>query len=77
MLSYMDFLMRQEYYKDLLREAEHERLIRAAGLWHSGNWRLHRKVADWIGAQMVRWGWKLQRYGTTPSPCRPQVAGCQ
>jgi hypothetical protein len=76
MLSYMDFLVRQEQYKDLLWEAEQERLIRAAGLRPSVNWRLHRKVAEWIGAQMVRWGCKLQRYGTTAPPC-PQVAGCQ
>lgn len=76
MLSDTDFLVRQEQYKDLLREAEHERLIRAAGLQQPGNWRLHRKVANRIGAQMVSWGCKLQHYGTTPPPC-PQVAGCQ
>ena len=76
MLSYIDLLVRQEQYKDLLREAEQERLIRDAGLRHSDNWRLHRKVAEWIGAQMVRWGCKLQRYSATPPPC-PQVAGCQ
>ena len=50
MLSYTDFLVRQEHYKDLLREAEHERLIRAAGLRQPGNWKLYRKVADWVGA---------------------------
>jgi hypothetical protein len=77
MLSYTDLLARQEHYKDLLQAAEHERLIRATGLRQPGNQRLHRKVAGWIGAQMVSWGWKLQHYGT-PSPlCRPQVAGCQ
>ena len=77
MLSYRDLLFRQEQYKDLLREAEQERLIRAAGLRSPVNWRLHRKVAEWIGAQMVRWGCKLQRYGTTPPTYCPQVAGCQ
>ena len=77
MLSYTDFLAYQEHYKELLREVEHERLIRAAGLRHSGNWRLHRKVADWIGEQMVSLGCKLQRYGTAPPSCGPQVAGCQ
>ena len=72
--NYLDFLVCQEQYKDLLREAECERLIRAAGLRQPGNRRLHRKVAGWIGTQMVRWGWKLQRYGTTPPPCCPQAA---
>ncbi|TEU13715.1 MAG: hypothetical protein E3J21_17900 [Anaerolineales bacterium] len=77
MVSYTDFLVGQEHYKELLREAERERLIRAAELRQLGNWRLHQKVADWIGAQMVSWGRKLQRYGTAPSPNCPQVARCQ
>ncbi|MFB0535404.1 MAG: hypothetical protein ACETWR_10515, partial [Anaerolineae bacterium] len=65
MLSYTDFLVRQEQYKDLLREAERERLIRAAGLRRPGNWSLHQKIAGWLGTQMAGWGCKLQRYGTT------------
>ena len=76
MLSDTDLLARQEHYKELLREAEHERLIRAAELRQLGNWRLHQKVADWIGEQMVSWGHKLQDYGTAPSACR-QVAACK
>jgi len=75
MLSYQDFLTRQEHYKDLLQEAEHERLIQAAGLRQPGNWKLHRKVAGWIGTQMVRWGWKLQSYGTNATT--PLSAKCQ
>jgi hypothetical protein len=77
MLRYTDFLAYQEHYKGLLREVERERLIRDGGLRQPGNWKLRRKVADWIGAQMVRWGWKLQRYDTAPPSCGPQVAGCQ
>ena len=69
MLSYRDLLFRQEQYKDLLREADQERLLRVAGLRHSGNWKLHRKVADWVGAQMVSWGYKLWSYGATSSAC--------
>lgn len=74
MLSYTDFLVRQEQYKDLLWEAEHERLIQAAKHRQPGNQRLHRKVVGWIGIQMVRWGWKLQHYSTTPSIRYPQAA---
>lgn len=70
MLGHKDLLVQREHYKDLLQEAEYERLIRAAGLRQPGNWRLHRKVAGWIGAQMVRWGWKLQSYGNNAAtPC--------
>jgi hypothetical protein len=75
MLSYNDFLVRREHYKNLLWEAEQERLIRAAGLRQPGNRRLHRTVVGWIGTRMVRWGHKLQHYGTTPPPlCCPQAA---
>ena len=74
MLSYKDFLVQQEHYKDLLQEAEYERLIRDAGLQQPGNRRLHRKVVNWIGIQMVKWGGKLQSYGTRPLPSCLQVA---
>ena len=76
MVSYTDFQVRQQYYKELLQEAEQERLIRASGLGQPGNWRLPRKVADWIGDQMVSWGHKLQSYDTAPSACG-QVAACE
>jgi hypothetical protein len=77
MLSYKDFLIRQEQYKDLLREAERERLIRAAGFRQLGNRSLHRKIAGWLGTQMAKWGCKLQSYGPTPSAYCPQAAECQ
>lgn len=67
-----DFRVAQERYKDLLREAERERLIRAAGLRQPRNWGLHRKLLSWIGDRMVGWGWKLQRYGVALPPCCPQ-----
>lgn len=75
MLSHRDLLVQQEHYKDLLQEAEYERLIRAAGLQQPGNRRLHRKVVNWIGIQMVKWGGKLQSYGAKPLPSCLQVAG--
>jgi hypothetical protein len=71
MMNYADFLVRQEHDKELLQEAERERLIRAAGLQQPGNWKLYRRVVDWIGAQMISWGYKLQRYGAEPSACAP------
>jgi hypothetical protein len=58
-------------HKDLPQETEQERLIRDAKHQQSSNWRLYRRVANWIGIQMVRWGRKLQRYGTVPSLCYP------
>jgi hypothetical protein len=57
--SEVDFLVRQERYKDLLREAAHERLIRAAKPRPSGNRGPRRELAGWLGARMVGWGCAL------------------
>lgn len=77
MLSYTDFLVRQEQYKDLLREAERDRLFRSAGFRRLGSRRLWWRIADLLGVRIVRWGRKLQRYGTTPPSYCSQVAECQ
>jgi hypothetical protein len=56
-----EFEVRREQYKDLLREADRERLIRLVRSHHRANvWELYLKVADWIGTKMVKWGSKLQ-----------------
>ena len=52
-VSQVDVLVRQEQYKDLLREAEHERLIRAARPRPTSSGRLYRKAANWLGTKMV------------------------
>jgi hypothetical protein len=51
--SEIDVLFRQEQYKDLLREATHERLIRAARPRPTGSGRLYRKAANWLGTKRV------------------------
>lgn len=66
-----DFLVRQEQYQDLLREAEKERLIQAAELSRNGQWGLLRQTATWLGPYVVKWGLKLQVHrSTAPSCCR-------
>lgn len=65
----LDFLARQEQYKDLLREAERERLIRATAPQSPGLWGLSQQVANWLGAQMVKWGSK-------PHPSSPRAVAC-
>ena len=69
-----DLIVYRERYKELLREAEQERLIRAAGLRQPGSRRLRRTAAGWLGAQMVKWGRKLQRYSAAPPSYCLQVA---
>jgi hypothetical protein len=61
----LDFMTRKERQQELLREAEREQLIQLAQLSRAGEPKTHRKAAGWLGHQMVKWGSKLQDYGTT------------
>ncbi|HXV98691.1 MAG TPA: hypothetical protein VEC93_09720 [Anaerolineae bacterium] len=64
-----DFLVRQEQYQDLLREAEKERLIQAAELGRAGKWGRPRQTAYWLGTYVVKWGLKLQANRPTAPTC--------
>ena len=68
-VSQVDVLVRQEQYKDLLREAAHERLIRTVKPRPTGSGRLYRKAANWFGTKMVSWGCNLLRSDTAPAYC--------
>ena len=67
----IDYLVHQEQYKDLLREAENERLIRTAGLHNSGGRKLNLRISNWLGAKLVGWGMNLQQSNPALAP-----AGC-
>lgn len=69
----LDFLVTQERYKDMLREANQERLIRAAGIGPGRAGRLYRVAADWFSTQIVRLGCALARPGAIPA-CQFQAA---
>jgi hypothetical protein len=62
--NYRDFLVRQERYQDLLREANQQRMIKAAGTRPGRNW----GVAGWIGAQAMRLRSTLRGYAAAVSP---------
>jgi hypothetical protein len=64
----IDYLARKERAKDLLREAEHERLIQTIQLKQLGNQGWHRRVAIWIRTQMEEHRSKLQGYDPVPAP---------
>ena len=63
--------------EELLRQAEQERLARAALLKRKMNWTFHRKVASWLGIHLVRWGKKLEKFRIfaerQPTPTRVHV----
>lgn len=64
-----DFLVRQEQYQDLLREAEKERLIQVAELPQVGKWGLPRQTVHWLGTYGVKWGLKLQANRSAAPTC--------
>jgi len=61
----LDFLVCQERYKDLLREAERARLVRQARAGQERRNHFYYRALTWLGRRLVGWGWHLQeRYGT-------------
>ena len=56
--------MAQMHQEELLQQAEWARLLRTAGLQPQSSWRLHQQYANWLGSQMVKWGQKLEQFGT-------------
>jgi hypothetical protein len=60
----LDYLVQKEKFNDLMREAEQERLLLTIKLQNRGQRSLHRNLAAWVGVQMVKWGSRLQHYGS-------------
>jgi hypothetical protein len=56
MMYQVEYMVRQEQCRDLLREAERERLIRSAGRGRGHGQRAHRDTVRWMGTHLVRWG---------------------
>ena len=57
-----------ERRKDLLRQTERMRLVKILRHEQSHSQTARRTVTHWMGAQMVRWGLKLQGYNLTSAP---------
>jgi hypothetical protein len=68
----IDYLVRKEQYKDLRHEIARQQLIQTAALRRSSNGEWFRGTAGRIGAQMVKWGSKLQHYGRYQHQTLPQ-----
>jgi hypothetical protein len=56
------YLVSQEKYKDLRRDVERHHLIQIARLQGPDKRESLRRMAGWLGAHLVTWGSKLQRY---------------
>jgi hypothetical protein len=66
------YTMAQAHVEELLREAEQMRLAREAMLEPNDHRRFYRKWANWLGIRMVRWGEKLEDFGTFGQSCSTQ-----
>jgi len=67
-LRWSDIAVQQERYRDLLREAETERLLRTAKDPTQSNHRFYGRALTWLGQRLVAWGLSLQKRFDTAAP---------
>ncbi len=58
------YLIKKELHEDKIRQLQRWQLLQEAGL-NNIQQNLPKKVAGWLGNRMVKWGAKLESYGTT------------
>ena len=59
----------QERRSEMLRQAEHERLVKIATGWKPV--RIHVRTLGWVGRRLSRLGDQLQEYGRDSETCSP------
>ncbi len=75
MIDWLGLMDRQERYKEILREAERDRLVQQVLAGRERRDRFYRPALAWLGCRLVEWGKSLQqRYGT-PSLASQLVVG--
>ena len=68
MISWSQVMAQQERRKDLLREADRERIIRQALAGRDRRNHFYCQALTWLGDRLVTWGSRLQeRYGPAPT----------
>ena len=60
MNSWIDYIVKQEQHRDLLRAAEQERLVRAALAGRPKRTRVFGPPLVWLGKRLIAWGRRLQ-----------------
>ena len=74
-VTQQDYLVKREYYKDQMREAEKHRLVRQALAGRGKRDRFYSGVLTWIGHRLIAWGSSLQERHNTMVPASiPQSA---
>jgi len=72
MIDLLGTTVRYERYKDLLREAEHERLVQRALAGREKRDRFYHTALVWLGGHLVEWGESLQQRYDNTSPASRQ-----
>ncbi len=77
MLNLQDIVMKQEQYRDLIREAQRDELEKQALQARIPGQSFDRRAFTWLGKQMVCWGLSLQaRAGLAPATLEPARQPC-
>jgi len=58
----IEYLVRKEQYKDQQRDVARQQLIQLAKPRPPNNTVSLQRMTGWLGAQMVKWGSRLQHY---------------
>ncbi|HLG62586.1 MAG TPA: hypothetical protein VKY19_11675 [Ktedonosporobacter sp.] len=58
-------ILSQQQRLEMLQQAEHERLAMAVRRPEHSARQLHRTWAYQLGSMMVKWGYRLERFGTS------------
>lgn len=62
----LNYLVSLEQHQDHLRALERRQLIKMVEGQRPSDRAMPRRIAAWLGGQMVRWGLALQQYGPQP-----------
>ncbi len=68
MHSMNSYRMIQRYQEERQRQAEYGRMIQRVKGSQRHHWEFHRKFALWFGTHMVRWGQRLEHFGSLEAP---------
>ncbi len=60
MMWHLNEIVAREHMNDWLREAQHDRDIRAARGARGRSSGLYRSAIIWLGRRLIAWGWRLR-----------------
>ena len=72
MYNWLDIVAQRQHYHDLVREVEHDRLVRQLLARHETGARFYHRLLAWLGRVLIAAGKHLQgRYGNAAPISKP------